>query len=99
MKRFLLFTLFLLFSILLNSQNFQIIRQDSYGGYDYEELKCILKSNEGGYLIGASSLSEPSGNKTAPCYGFTFSSARSDFCGNFRKSVNELAKQFQSPHF
>ena len=71
MKRFLLFTLFLLFSILLNSQNFQIIRQDSYGGYDYEELKCILKSNEGGYLIGASSQSEPSGNKTAPCYGFT----------------------------
>lgn len=43
--------------------------QKTIGGSGQDELTCVLRTRDGGYILGGSSSSEQSGEKTTPNYG------------------------------
>src|SRR3989442_3902953 len=43
--------------------------QRTYGGSGFEAGSAILQMKDGGYILGSTSSSSPSGNKTSPNYG------------------------------
>lgn len=70
MKFILFFPFFLFCSFLLIAQNFQISNQKSFGGSEMDMSTSVTKCNDGGYIIGARTMSGVSGNKITPLYGF-----------------------------
>jgi len=59
--------------------DFWVIRTDGngaklwerdFGGTNYEALTCLRQTADGGFIVGGSSRSEISGNKTSPNYGY-----------------------------
>lgn len=45
--------------------------QNTIGGNNYDELRCVEKTNDGGYIISGWSASDISVDKNEPCLGFT----------------------------
>ncbi len=58
MKVKVLYAIFLLFTIQLNAQQFEIIFQQCYGGSDWDGSKTILPYNNGFYLFGNTSSND-----------------------------------------
>src|SRR5256885_7893995 len=79
-------------SPLFGVSDFWVVRTDaagnklwdrSYGGTNSETLLCLLRTRDGGFIIGGASQSEPGGNKTSPAYGFAdYWVVRTDADGN-----------------
>ncbi len=60
-----------------------ILWQRSFGGRSYDELSALQQTADGGYILGGSSSSEITGNKTSPNYGsFDYWVVRLDAAGN-----------------
>ncbi|GAA4299276.1 T9SS type A sorting domain-containing protein [Nibribacter koreensis] len=51
----------------------------TYGGSSYDRLHSLLQTNDGGYLLGGSSVSMVSGDKTEPQRGYCEEECASDF--------------------
>jgi hypothetical protein len=43
--------------------------QRSFGGNDWDDITAVLQTEDGGYLVGGMSASEPGGTRTAPSRG------------------------------
>ncbi len=70
MKPFLLLSIF--FSIIFNYSNAQTVIewQNTIGGDLFDELHSIIQTTDGGYLLGGSSQSNISGDKTEANQGY-----------------------------
>ncbi len=69
MKKLLL-TLFIFSALHSFAQNPLVKMWDKrYGGTNYDELTCFQQTKDGGYILGGSSLSDISGNKTQALRG------------------------------
>jgi hypothetical protein len=61
---------FLIFNYQSFSQNPLVKQWDKrFGGSDWDELTCIQKTADGGYILGGKSLSDSSGDKTQSTWG------------------------------
>ncbi|MDY0144108.1 MAG: hypothetical protein RBR97_19680, partial [Bacteroidales bacterium] len=70
MKKIYVILTLILSSFVLCAQDFQILQQYTYGGF-LDEYTCdIIKCSQGGYLLGITSLSDSSGNKTTANFGY-----------------------------
>ncbi|MBK9402342.1 MAG: hypothetical protein IPN36_16310 [Bacteroidetes bacterium] len=65
-----LFLTFALFITMFSHSNAQEIEwQNTIGGSGKDQLNCIQQTTDGGYILGGSSQSNISGDKTENCWG------------------------------
>ena len=85
MKRILLTFFCLIMVGCLNAQHFVSRRWDArFGGVNDDDLYAICKTNDGAYILGGTSLSEISGNKTQPSWGsYDYWIVKIDRSGNY----------------